>query len=130
VNAGIVSNIDFAPTFLEASGVEVPKDLHGRSLTSILKGETPKDWRKSFYYHYYEYPGPHNVRRHFGVVTDRYKLVHFYEADVNEWELFDTRSDPRELRSVFDRPEYAGVRKELEQELARLRRELRVPDPA
>lgn len=129
VNGDMVSNIDFAPTFLEAAGVDLPNDLHGRSLIPILKGETPKDWRKSFYYHYYEYPGPHNVRRHYGVVTDQYKLVHFYEPDVNYWELFDLKNDPKELTSVFDKPDYATIRKDLETELARLRKELKVPDP-
>lgn len=129
VNADMVSNIDFAPTFLEAAGVDLPKDFHGRSLIPILKGETPKDWRKSFYYHYYEYPGPHNVRRHYGVVTDQYKLVHFYEPDVNYWELFDLKKDPKEMTSVFDKQEYAAARKDLETELARLRKELKVPDP-
>jgi arylsulfatase A-like enzyme len=128
-NADIVSNIDFAATFLEAAGVDAPKDMHGRSLVPILKGESPTDWRKSFYYHYYEYPGPHSVHRHYGVVTERYKLIHFYELDVDYWELFDLKTDPKELTSVLGKPEYAEVQKELEKELARLRKELKVPDP-
>jgi arylsulfatase A-like enzyme len=128
-NADLVSNIDFAATFLEAAGVEAPKDLHGKGLVPVLKGQTPADWRKSFYYHYYEFPGPHSVRRHYGVVTDRYKLVRFYEPDVAYWELFDLKTDPRELTSVYGKAEYAGVQKELETELARLRKELKVPDP-
>lgn len=129
VNKDMVSNLDFAETFLEAAGVQVPAEMQGHSLVPLLKGETPADWRKSFYYHYYEFPGPHSVARHYGVVTDRYKLVHFYEPQFNYWELFDLQKDPRELRSVFDLPEYAGTRKELETELARLRKELKVPDP-
>ncbi len=129
VNKDLVSNLDFAETFLEAAGVPVPADMQGRSLVPVLKGQTPADWRKSFYYHYYEYPGPHNVRRHYGVVTDRYKLVYFYEPDMNYWELFDLRKDPRELRSVYGQPEYADVQKELTAELARLRKDLKVPDP-
>jgi arylsulfatase A-like enzyme len=128
-NADIVSNLDFGPTFLEAAGIEVPKDVHGRSLVPIFKGLTPADWRKSFYYHYYEYPGPHSVHRHYGVVTDRYKLVRFYEPEVNEWELFDLKTDPRELTSVYGKPAYSEVQKQLEAELARLRKELKVPDP-
>lgn len=128
-NANLVSNIDFAATFLEAAGVEAPKDLHGKSLVSILKGETPADWRKSFYYHYYEFPGPHSVHKHYGVVTDRYKLVRFYEPGVDYWELFDLKSDPKELTSVFGKAEYAAVQRDLETELARLRKELNVPDP-
>src|SRR5947209_5857355 len=120
-NGQIVSNLDFAPTFLEAAGVKVPAEVQGKSFIPLLKGETPADWRKSFYYHYYEYPGPHSVHRHYGVVTDRYKLVYFYEPEMNYWELFDLQKDPKELRSVFGRPEYAAVQKELETELARLR---------
>ena len=103
--------------------------MHGRSLVPILKGQTPGDWRKSFYYHYYEYPGPHSVHRHYGVVTDRYKLVHFYEPGVDYWELFDLKTDPKELTSVFGKAEYAEVQSTLEKELARLRKELKVPDP-
>jgi arylsulfatase A-like enzyme len=128
-NADLVSVIDFAGTFLEAAGVEAPKEMHGRSLVPVLKGQTPADWRKSFYYHYYEFPGPHSVHRHYGVVTDRYKLVHFYEPSMDYWELFDRQTDPKELTSVYGKPDYAAVQKELETELARLRKELKVPDP-
>jgi arylsulfatase A-like enzyme len=125
----IVSNLDFAETFLEAAGLPVPEVMQGRSLLPLLHGQTPADWRTSFYYHYYEYPGPHNVRRHYGVVTDRYKLVHFYEPDVNEWELFDLKSDPHELKSVYGQADQASVQRELEGELEQLRRALRVPQP-
>ncbi|HEX3150007.1 MAG TPA: sulfatase, partial [Gemmataceae bacterium] len=114
VNGDIVSNVDFAATFLETAGVEAPKDLQGRSLVPVLKGQTPSDWRKSFYYHYYEYPGPHSVHRHYGVVTERYKLVRFYELGENEWELFDLKTDPHEMTSVFGKPEYAEIQKQLE----------------
>ena len=86
----------------------------------------PADWRKSFYYHYYEYPGPHSVARHYGVVTDRYKLVHFYDPS-DYWELFDLKSDPQELTSVYGKPEYAATTAELKAELTRLRAELKVP---
>ena len=128
-----MSNVDFAETFLDVAGVPIPADMQGRSLASLLKGETPSDWRKSFYYHYYEYPRPHHVRPHYGVVTDRYKLVHFYGPDIDYWELFDRQSDPHELKSVYDEALYGDVRKELEGELDRLRAELKVPekeDPA
>ena len=129
VDSHMVSNLDFAETFLDAAGVPIPPEMQGRSLKPLLKGETPADWRKSFYYHYYEYPGPHAVRRHYGVVTDRHKLVHFYETGVDYWELFDRKADPNELTSFYDKPEYAGVQKELKAELDRLRTELKVPDP-
>ncbi len=128
VNKDLVSNLDFAPTFLEAVGLKTPAEIQGRSLVPILKGNTPADWRKSFYYHYYEYPGPHSVRRHYGVVTDRYKLVYFYEPDMNYRELFDLKTDPRELHSVYGDKQYAEIQKDLEKELARLRSELKVPE--
>ena len=129
VDRHLVSNLDFAETFLEAAGVPVPAEMQGRSLVPLLKGQAPADWRKSFYYHYYEFPGPHSVRRHYGVVTDRFKLVNFYEPEMNYRELFDLQKDPKEMTSVHDRPEYAAARKELEAELTRLRAELKVPDP-
>src|SRR6185437_16371477 len=125
----IVSNLDFADTFLEAAGLAVPAEMQGRSLLPLLAGEDPADWRKSFYYHYYEYPGPHNVHRHYGVVTERYKLVHFYEKDADVWELFDLKTDPHEIKDVYANPDYAAVRKDLHQELAKLRKNLKVPDP-
>lgn len=127
-NANLVSTLDVAPTLLEAAGVPVPAEVQGRSFGPILKGKVPADWRKSFYYHYYEYPGPHSVRRHYGVVTERYKLIHFYGPDIDEWELFDLQKDPKELTSVYGKPEYAATEKELKAELARLRKELKVPD--
>jgi len=128
VNKDMVSNLDFAETFLEAAGLPVPAEMQGRSLVPLLNGQTPKDWRKSFYYHYYEFPGWHSVARHYGVVTDRYKLIHFYEPEFNYWELFDLQKDPRELRSVYGQPEYAATQKELETELNNLRTKLKVTE--
>jgi arylsulfatase A-like enzyme len=132
-NRDIVSNLDFAETFLDLAGVDVPDDMQGRSLVPLLEGRTPADWRKLFYYHYYEYPGAHSVRRHYGVADGRYKLVRFYPNQwdpdpIDEWELYDLESDPKELKSVYGESEYAAVQKRLEAELARLRRELKVPD--
>jgi arylsulfatase A-like enzyme len=126
-NADLVSLLDLAPTVLEAAGLPVPGDVQGKSLVPVLKSRTPADWRKSFYYHYYEYPGPHAVRRHYGVVTGRHKLVHFYEGPDAYWELFDLQTDPKELTSVYGKPDHAAVQKELTDELARLRKELKVP---
>ncbi len=120
-NRDLVQNLDFAETFLDVAGVPVPDDMQGRSLVPLLKGETPDDWRKSVYYHYYEFPGWHDVQRHYGVRTDRHKLVYYYPID--EWELFDLEKDPDELKSVYDDPAYAGVAAELKTELARLRKE-------
>jgi hypothetical protein len=108
--------------------------MQGRSLVPLLKGRTPDDWRKTFYYHYYEFPGAHSVRRHYGVADGRYKLIHFYPnpwdaSPIDEWELYDLESDAKELNNVFGDPRYADVQRRLEVELARLRRELQVPDP-
>ena len=125
----IVSNLDFAETFLEAAGLPVPAEMQGRSLLPLLAGQEPADWRKSLYYHYYEYPGPHNVRRHYGVVTDRYKLVHFYEPEMDYRELFDLETDPRELRSVYGQPGQATGSRGAFAGAPRLRKELKVPSP-
>lgn len=120
----MVANLDLPETFLEAAGVTVPADMQGRSLVPVMRGHTPADWRRSFYYQYYE-GGGHNVARHCGVRTDRYTLAHFYDTD--EWEVFDRQKDPRQMRSVYSDAAYAPAVKELKAELARLRRELKVP---
>jgi arylsulfatase A-like enzyme len=128
VSSAMVSNVDFAQTFLDAAGAPAPGDMQGRSLRPVLAGATPADWRTAFYYQYFEWPTPHRVRPHYGVITDRYKLVRFYGTADDYWELYDREKDPRELRSVYAEPEYAGAKAQLESELARLRRELKVPD--
>jgi arylsulfatase A-like enzyme len=127
-SAAMVSIIDMPETFLEAAGLPVPADMQGRSLMPLLQGQTPADWRRSFYYHYYEFPGVHDVRRHYGVVTDRFKLFHCYEPDINEWTLIDRQQDPQEMKNVYADPAYADTVKELHAELTRLRAELKVPD--
>jgi arylsulfatase A-like enzyme len=119
----IVSNLDFAETFLEAAGIDIPRDMQGASLVPLLKDVPPTDWRKSFYYHYYEGKG-HNVAEHYGVSTGRHKLIHFYKLD--EWELFDLEKDPQEMHSIYDDPEYAQIQRDLVEELGRLRSELQV----
>jgi arylsulfatase A-like enzyme len=133
-NKNLVSNLDFAESFLEMAGVDVPDDMQGRSLLPILTGKTPSDWRTQFYYHYYEL-GTHNVAAHEGVVTDRYKLVHYYRhlengkpADIEEWDLMDRGKDPLELRSFIEEAEYADLKDELKRDLNRLRTELQVVD--
>ena len=123
----LVSNLDFAETFLDIAGLPVPDEMQGRSLLPLFEGEAPADWRKSFYYEYYEYPAPHHVRPHYGVVTDTFKLVRFYTPDVDYWELFDRTRDPNELTDVASDPAYAPVLEAMKRELTRLRGELKVP---
>ncbi len=120
----LVQNIDLAPTLLQAAGVEIPDRMHGESLVPLLSGEPPDVGCRSLYYHYYE-RGEHAVPRHEGVRTDRYKLIHYYDAD--EWELFDLQADPQEMHSRQDDPAYAEKRGELEAELARLQTLYQVP---
>jgi len=121
----LTQNIDFGPTFLEAAGVHVPGEMHGRSLMPLFKNQTPHPWRNSLYYHYYE-KGEHNVPRHYGVRSARYKLIHYYDND--EWELFDLERDPGEMRSVYADPGYAPVRSRLHAELKQLQKEYQVPE--
>ena len=120
VNDELVQNLDFAPTFLDFAGIDKPTDMQGRSLRRLLQGKRPRNWRKSIYYHYYEYPAVHSVKRHYGVRTKGHKLIHFYH-DIDEWELYDLQKDPDELKNVYNDPEYAEVVKKLKEELKRLR---------
>ncbi len=112
----LVQNIDYAPTFLELAGAEIPDDIQGVSLVPLLKGEHPDTWRDALYYHFYEYPAEHMVKRHYGIRTDRYKLIHFYN-DIDEWELFDLRSDPQELHNLYGQKGYETVTKDLKSRL-------------
>lgn len=130
-NADLVQNIDFAETFLDIADAPIPDDMQGRSLVPLLKGNTPGDWRKSLYYHYYEYPGAHSVRRHEGVFDGRHKLMRFYGRDVangEEWEMFDLKTDPNEMTSIYSQPEQAAKVKELKAELGRLKKYYKVPE--
>jgi arylsulfatase A-like enzyme len=114
----MVQNLDFAPTFLDAAGVEIPGAMQGMSMAPLFEDPASAAWRDSMYYHYYEFPGVHAVPRHRGVRTERYKLIHYYQ--LGEWELFDMAVDPDELMSVYDDPAYAPVVEQLKAELARL----------
>jgi len=120
INNDMVSNLDFGETLIDIAGGEIPEDMQGRSLLSVLKGETPDDWRKAHYYHYYEHPSEHNVMRHYGITTDKYKLIHFY-YDIDEWELFDLEEDPHEMHKVYGDPAYADVQADLHKKLEELR---------
>ncbi len=122
VNDDIVLNLDFAPTFLDFAQAQIPTDMQGQSLRPLLKGVAPPDWRSSIYYHYYEYPAWHSVKRHYGIRTERYKLIHFY-YDIDEWELYDLANDPDEFKNLYGDPAYTQVVKKLKAELARLKKE-------
>ena len=123
----LVQNIDYAPTFLELAGVEVPADIQGESLLPLLAGKKPATWRKSLYYHFYEYPAGHSVKRHCGIRTERYKLIHFYN-DIDIWELYDLQSDPMEMNNLFGKKVYEEITKELKTELGRLEKQYGVTD--
>ncbi|MBB3840146.1 arylsulfatase A-like enzyme [Runella defluvii] len=118
-NSQMVQNLDYAQTFLEAAGVKPPADMQGESLIPIFKGQG-KNFRDAAYYHYYEYPGIHMVKRHYGIVTEKYKLVHFYH-DVDEWELYDRTNDKNELKNVYNDPKYAKIKAEMHKKLTALR---------
>ncbi|WP_233530518.1 sulfatase family protein [Gelidibacter salicanalis] len=126
IKAGItedemVQNLDFAQTFLEVAGVTAPKDMQGESLVPLLTGNKEKWKRDAVYYHYYEYPAEHAVKRHYGIATKEFKLIHFYH-DVNEWELYDRKKDPKEINNVINNPAYAQVVKDMKQKLQETRK--------
>ena len=126
----LAMNIDLAPTFVDMAGLEVPADMQGRSLKGVLTsgGKTPEAWRTGVYYHYYEYPSWHSVKRHYGVRTNDYKLIHFYN-DVDEWELYDLKKDPYEMCNVYNDPGYAPVRSDMHARLEKLQQECGDTDP-
>jgi len=120
VNEDLVLNLDFAPTFLDYAGARIPKSMQGRSLRKILRGKTPKDWREAVYYHYYEYPAWHMVKRHYGIRTQRCKLIHFY-YDIDAWEFYDLQTDPHELNNRYDEAAYQNTIQQLKAQLEKLR---------
>lgn len=118
---GLVQNIDYAPTFLELAGVEIPEDIQGESLLPLLKAEQP-EWRDALYYHYYEFPDEHAVKRHYGVRDDRYKLIHFYE-DIDEWEFYDLQTDPSEMKNQIANPAYGAEIERMKNKLQELQKQ-------
>ena len=114
-NIKLVQNLDYAQTFLDIAGAVQPEDMQGASVVPLLKGENPEDWRKSVYYHYYEYPSVHMVPRHNGIRTNRYKLMHFYEFD--EWEFYDLKSDPDESHNLYNNDGYKALIKRMKNQL-------------
>ena len=115
----MVQNLDYAQTFLEMAGAEIPSNMQGRSLVPILKNGKADDWRKSIYYHYYE-AGGHGVPAHFGVRDERYKLMHF--PRTKEWNLVDLKEDPQEMQSFHDDPAYKETLDQMRSKLSDLQK--------
>jgi arylsulfatase A-like enzyme len=131
VSADMILNVDFAPTFLDYAGIEVPESFQGTSFRPVLQGSTPEDWQTGMYYRYWMHGAHHNVYAHYGIRTQRYKLIYFYNDGLQqagavdekydpEWELFDLESDPSELCNVVDDPAYADIASSLKDEMHRL----------
>lgn len=125
VSKGMILNVDFAPTFLDAADTKVPTDMQGRSFLPLLAGRQPQNWRTSMYYRYY-HPGHHNVAAHYGLRTMRYKLIYFHK--LNQWELYDLQKDRLEMHNVYRDPAYAKTLAGLKRELYRLKTELKDTD--
>lgn len=123
----LVSNLDFAETFLDIAGSKVPDDMQGRSLTPLLRGKTPADWRTTHYYHYYE-AGGHGVPVHYGVTDGRYKLIRFPDQQLDTWEFYDLQSDPMEMNSRYQDPNYKGTIDGWKEELKRLRQHYKLEE--
>ena len=115
----LVQNLDFACTFLDYAGISSPAEMQGESFRKLVAGESD-EWRDAVYYTYYEYPSVHMVKRHYGVATERYKLMHFY-YDIDEWEMYNLEKDPMEMQNVYNDPAYADVQQMLHKKLEELR---------
>jgi arylsulfatase A-like enzyme len=116
----LVQNIDMAPTFLQLAGVAIPEDMQGVSILPLINGNQAKQtWRNGLYYHYYEYPGEHHVYRHFGIRTNRYKLIRFY-GEKNFWELYDLKNDPSEMKNLYGNKRYKSITTDLKNQLNQL----------
>ncbi len=122
----MVQNIDHAPTFLEIANAPIPEDIQGESYWPVISGKKVKNWRKSLYYHFYEYPAEHMVKKHYGVRTDRYKLIHFYD-DIDVWELYDLKNDPMEMNNLYNDPKHAKTVQKLKKEIWNL--QVKYDDP-
>lgn len=113
----LTQNLDFLPTFLDYAGIQKPRDVQGESFRPLLNNQLSEDdFRGAIYYHYYDFPAFHMVKKHYGIRTQRYKLMHFYD-DIDVWELYDLEEDPQELNNVYDHPSYADVQNQLHQQL-------------
>lgn len=121
----MVQNLDFAETILDYAGVSIPKDMQGVSMKPLLEKKVSKI-RDDIYYHYYEYPAEHSVKRHYGIRTERYKLIHFY-YDCDEWELYDIKKDPTEMRNIYNDPANKNIISKLKKRLVEMEKQYKVP---
>ena len=119
VNEDIITNIDFAPTLLELANIDTNQQMQGKSFVGILEGETPKNWQKAMYYHYYEFPFWHHVQPHYGIRTQKYTLAHFY-YNIDVWELYDLEKDPTQMNNIIDDASYSPIIKDLKTQLKQL----------
>lgn len=116
----MTQNLDFAETFLDYAQADIPSDMQGKSFRPLLEGKVKdEDFRDAIYYHYYDFPAFHMVKKHYGVRTERYKLMHFYD-DIDTWELYDLEEDPKEIHNQIDNPKYDKIEAQLRQKLAAL----------
>jgi arylsulfatase A-like enzyme len=124
----MVLNLDFAETILDYAGVRIPSDMQGKSMKPLLEKKVSK-LRDDFYYHYYEYPAVHQVKKHYGIRTERYKLIHFY-YDCDEWELYDLKMDPKEMNNIYNNPASKPIIEKLKKRLIELEKQYKVPSIA
>lgn len=130
----LVQNIDYAPTFLNLAGVEVPGEMEGRSLAPLFRNGKAKNWRNELYYHFYDYPAVGMVRKHYGIRTERYKLMHWYgkgsgtDPDIDSWELYDLKKDPTEVKNIYDSEKYRKQQQKLSEELSSFRKNIGVTE--
>jgi arylsulfatase A-like enzyme len=135
VNRDIVTNIDFAPMFLDYAGVRIPAEMQGRSFRLNVEGRTPKNWRQAMYYRYWMHnDNDHHVPAHYGIRTDRWKLIYYYGKPLGmkgahppdsapEWELYDLKNDPREMKNLYSDAKYGSTVRDLKAQLERLQAE-------
>jgi arylsulfatase A-like enzyme len=106
INTDLVMNLDIAPTLLDFAGIKIPEEMQGVSMKPLIDGDTVPDWRKAIYYHYYEQS--FGLTRHYGIRTDKYKLIHFYDP-IDSWELYNLQTDPSEMLNLIDVPEMQQI---------------------
>ncbi len=117
-NQNLISNVDFAPTILDLADIAIPKEVQGKSFRKLAQGYEI-NWDNKVYYHYYEWPLWHHVQPHYGMRTQRYKIIHFYH-DIDVWELYDMKNDPDELNNLINDKSLLGTITKLKNELNQL----------